>query len=54
MKYLYILQRPNMEDVYALSFDELVPLMKDYTEKYISQCTIMRKIIIQKKEEDKL
>ena len=48
MKYLYILSRPNMDDVYALSFDELVSLMKDYTEKYISECTIKRKNIIQK------
>ena len=50
MKFLYILERPNMEDVYALSFEELVPLMKDYTEKYISKCTIKRKNIIQKLE----
>ena len=48
MKYLYILSRPNMDDVYALSFDELVPLMKDYTEKYISVCTIKRRLITQK------
>ena len=50
MKFLYILERPNMDDVYALSFEELLPLMKDYTEKYISECTIKRKNIIQKSE----
>lgn len=50
MKYLYILKRPNNEDVYALSFEELVPLMKEFTETYISECTIMRKNIIQKTE----
>ena len=50
MNSVYILSRPHMDDVYALKFDDLVPLMKDYSEKYISSCTISRKVIIGKND----
>lgn len=51
MQYLYILKRPHIEDVYALSLEALFPLIKDYTEKYISECTILRKNLVKIKND---